>query len=176
MTQSGERIAIYIDGPNFYWTMKALNKRFNFQEFLMLLGRADIVKLTLKMFYDTNTYGKIEDNPFLNYLKEMGFEIINVLRKSYDQTHTQKNPKSRTDQMLTVHLMTDLLTDQFDNLFLFSGDSDFEFVVHECVQKGKHVTVISTQNDLSRQLKDAANKVILIENIKKTSKLLYAAS
>lgn len=168
------RIAIYVDGPNFYWTMKELGKRLDFKELLMLLGQAQIDGLILKFFYDTNTYGTIKDNPLLNYLEEMGFEIVNVVRKSYDVTHTNKSPKSRTDQMLTVHLMKDLLNNQFDRLILFSGDSDFEFVIHECIKARKHVTVISSGKNLSRQLKDAVNDVILFETIKPGSKLWYA--
>jgi uncharacterized LabA/DUF88 family protein len=59
-----------------------------------------------------------------------------------------------------------LLLADYSTLVLFSGDSDFAYLVQVLRSRGKHVVVISTKNHVSRELIAASHKYVDLRHIR----------
>jgi len=68
-----------------------------------------------------------------------------------------------------VEMTTDILLDRtdLDEIMLFSGDSDFHYLVNKIHSLGKRMVVFSSRKMLSWELKLAADKYIFLEDIRK---------
>jgi len=55
---------------------------------------------------------------------------------------------------------------KFDTLVLFSGDSDFDYLIRHLKAKNKRVIVISTKHHVSKELVESSNKYIDIKKLK----------
>jgi len=58
------------------------------------------------------------------------------------------------------------MLDKFDTLVLFSGDSDFNYLIKKLRLKGKQVVVISTKHHISRELIESSNKYIDLKKLR----------
>jgi uncharacterized LabA/DUF88 family protein len=65
-------------------------------------------------------------------------------------------------------MATDILLDRIlvDKIILFSGDSDFNYLVKKLKDLGKYIVVYSSRKMLSWELKLNANQYIFLEDIK----------
>lgn len=93
---------------------------------------------------------------YLGALKKAGFKIINVPRK--------KNGKDRSDMSIAVDICKHLfLLDNIDHYVIFSGDSDFSYLMKTIKLHDKKVSIISLDNRLARELKMYANEVVSVD-------------
>lgn len=69
-------------------------------------------------------------------------------------------------------MTADILLDKskFDEVILFSGDSDFEYLAKKLKDSGKKVVVYSSKKTVSWELKLVASKVLYFENLEKQIK------
>jgi len=58
--------------------------------------------------------------------------------------------KANFDVEITIDVLE--MIDKFDTLVLFSGDSDFDYLIRKLRAKGKRVIVISTKHHISKEL------------------------
>lgn len=67
-----------------------------------------------------------------------------------------------------VEMATDILLEKFklDEIIIFSGDSDFRYLVKKLKDNGLKVIVFSSKKTVSWELKIECSKVIYFENIK----------
>ncbi|MCX6742961.1 MAG: NYN domain-containing protein [Candidatus Parcubacteria bacterium] len=167
------RIAIVVDGPNFYYTTQQLGMNVNFRELLYMVSGENIELPICKIFYD-EVPGQKNINMFLKAMAEIGFELVPVpLHKFGNIVRSNgRNYKSSTDQMITVHLMEHLLNDEFDNLIFFTGDSDYRFLLQRIKQAKKKIHIFSASENISSSLLDIADQVVMLNKLKKDSKLL----
>lgn len=169
------KIAIFIDGPNIYGMTNnhnGIGRNIDFKAFLkhikgMTKGQGHIV--LQKVFFDVLPFHQ-KNNTFIYNLEKLGFESVPVPLKTYSANTSRQNNKtykSRTDQMITIHLMKHLYSDhedKFDRLILIAGDSDYQFVIEECQRNGIFVEVWATRKTLSSDLFKIANKINLFED------------
>ena len=50
--------------------------------------------------------------------------------------------------------------DQYDRVVLFSGDGDFERAIELLRSKNTHITVVSTEGMIARELRNATDRYI----------------
>lgn len=166
-----ERLALFIDGANFYATSKALGfdidyrrllKEFNSRGFLL---RASYYTALI----EDQEYNSIR--PLIDWLDYNGFRIVTKSTREYTDATGRRKIKTNMD----VHLAVDALemADRLDHIYLFSGDGDFAPLVMALQRKGVKVTVVSTvmtqpamiSDELRRaadvflDLNDIANKI-----------------
>jgi len=55
---------------------------------------------------------------------------------------------------------------QFDTLVLFSGDSDFEYLIKLLKSKNKRVIVISSRYHIARELIESCTKYVDLKNFR----------
>ena len=59
---------------------------------------------------------------------------------------------------------------KFDTLVLFSGDSDFDYLLKKLKVKGKTLVVISTKYHISKELIESSDKYIDLKKLKELIK------
>ncbi len=160
------RTGVFIDGSNLF---KAVNmkdivtgERLHFQICFVKLKKYLREKYS-PVFY--NYYTCEDNNPrndlykeralaqkkFHNKLDGLGY---NVLRK--DLKYIGDTTKGDTDVEITMDL--NKLSNDYDNIVLFSGDSDFLPAITYFHSKGKYIRIYSFKKTLSWELKDFAIK------------------
>ena len=138
-----EKVALFIDGANFYATSKALGFDIDYRRLLSeFQGRGAL----LRAFYYTTV---IEDQeyssirPLIDWLDYNGYTVVTKLTKEYvDATTGRRKVKGSMNVDLAVNAME--LAEHVDQIVLFSGDGDFRSLVEALQRRGVRVTVVST--------------------------------
>jgi uncharacterized LabA/DUF88 family protein len=135
------RIALFIDGANFYATAKALGFDIDYKRLLKeFKSRGTLVRA----FYYTAI---IEDQefsirPLIDWLDYNGFTVVTKPAKEFDDGEGRRKLKRN----MTVELVVDAfeMANHVDNIVLFSGDGDFCPLLKAVQRRGVHVTVVSS--------------------------------
>ena len=137
------KIALFIDGSNFYATSKALGFDIDYRR---LLSEFQSRGTLVRAFYYTTL---IEDQefssirPLIDWLDYNGYTVVTKLTKEFvDATTGRRKVKGSMDVELAVSAME--LADHVDQIVLFSGDGDFRSLVEALQRRGVRVTVVST--------------------------------
>lgn len=153
---------VYIDGANILGATDFLKFDIDFNAFADHIsdGKDNVT---------FNYYFAVSDNPndqknqggFIKYLENNGYNVVPSLKKQLPQG----NYKNKGDD---VQIATDIAIDaqENDRIILVSGDGDFTYSLEKVKAKGCHVTVISTPQCLSQQLKNIADNVIDLADLK----------
>lgn len=146
-----ERISIYIDGANFYHSIKTLNKKysdfyFNFKKYINKITKGkkliDVYYFNapLKQQFNAETYTKQQLQ--LNRLRKLGYKIILCKRKkNIDDNGNEKHTIKEDDIRLALQMQKDAYNNKYDVAFLFSGDGDFAPLQEYLKEKSKKVKV-----------------------------------
>lgn len=146
-----ERVSIYIDGANFYHSMRTLNKKysdfyFDFKKFIKNITKGkkliDVYYFNapLKQQFNAETYTKQQLQ--LNRLKKAGYKIILCKRKKIiDKDGIDSSRIKEDDIRLALQMQKDAYDNKYDVAYLFSGDGDFAPLPEYLKEKFKKVKV-----------------------------------
>jgi len=160
------RTGVFIDGSNLFWAVNMRDR--NTREKLHFQICFEKLKEYLKGRYSPvfyNYYACEDNNPkneiykkravgqkkFHDKLDGLGY---NVLRK--DLKYVGKTTKGDTDVEITMDM--NKLVNDYDNIILFSGDSDFLPAITYFHSIGKHIRIYSFEKTLAWELKEFAIK------------------
>lgn len=154
---------IYIDGANMFYAQQKMGWFIDYRKIVDYLKKDyRIVKMNFYIGVKANDQ---KAQKFNRRLENYGFKII---AKPLKKIHLSKNKyiyKANFDVEIAVDLIQD--SNNFQTAILFSGDSDFEYVIKRLKQKDKNVIICSSRSALARELMQVASKVILLGNIRK---------
>jgi len=142
MSLSTGRIALFIDGPNFHATAKALGLDLDYKRMLkMFEDRGTLVRA----FYYTamiegQEYSSIR--PLVDWLNYNGFTVVTKASKEFIDASGRRKFKGNMDVELAVNAME--LAKHIDEMVLFSGDACFRSLVEAVQRRGVRVTVLSS--------------------------------
>ncbi len=147
-----KRIAIFIDAANFEISLKQCSLRVDYKKLLAKFQSEG--KLTILSYYSPvfKTKGQ---NRFFSFIKNQGFKIvtknIKVIRKS--------NKKSQNKANFDVEITFDAAVNigKYETMILFSGDSDFVYLVSQLKKRGITTEIISPQWRTARELRKEAD-------------------
>ncbi|WP_369059484.1 NYN domain-containing protein [Caulobacter sp. 73W] len=152
-----DRLALFIDGANFYSASKALGFDIDYKKLLTEFSRRGVL---IRAYYYTaiaenDDYSPIR--PLVDWLDYNGFTMVTKSAKEYTDAQGRKRWRGSMDVELTVDMLG--MADHADHLVLFSGNGDFRAMIEAVQRKGKRVTVVSTMksqppmasDDLRRQ-------------------------
>ena len=107
-------------------------------------------------FY-TARFNSESHDKFLTILKRAGYRLVTKLLKEYSD-HTLKEPHRKAN--FDVEISVDAVDQRghFDTLILFSGDSDFDYLIRYLRGHGKRVIVFSRTGHVSAELIKAASQ------------------
>jgi len=166
-----KKIKIYIDGANMFYTQKKLGWILDWAKIKKLIEKE---KEVLEWRYYVGV--KKEDDKmqgYLKYLDAIGFyAFIKPLKKIKIKNGESAFAPYKTRYIFKanfdVEIATDILLDKskIDEIIIFSGDSDFEYLVKKLKNTGKNVSVFSSRKTISWELKLAASDIVYLEDIK----------
>jgi len=102
---------------------------------------------------------------YLKYLNAIGFNAFTKPLKKIRISggETKYIYKANFDVEITADILLDKL--KIDEVIIFSGDSDFQYLVGKLKNAGLKVIVYSSRKTISWELKLAASEVIYLEDI-----------
>ena len=167
-----ERVMIFIDGSNLYYSLKSLNiDKIDFEKLLCLLKKDNLLISTfyynapLNIKINPKTYW--EQQKFFNELRKIpDFNVVLCkLRK-----HKRKNGDFVFDvKGDDVHLAVDLVSGAYENLYdiaiIVSGDEDFVPAIKKVKKLGKKVINAYFKSTSSTTLKKTCNNYIYMNGL-----------
>jgi uncharacterized LabA/DUF88 family protein len=151
-SNSDDRFALFIDGPNLYAAARSLGFDIDYKqllEFFKPQGRL------VRAFYYTAI---LEDHelspirPLVDWLDYNGYTMITKPAKEYTNLSGHRKIKGNMDIELCVDMIE--MSEKINHAVLFSGDGDFRRVVEAVQRKGLKVTVVSTNHTNPPMLAD----------------------
>ena len=166
-----KRIAIYIDGSNFYFSIKKkFNCRIDIEKFCKKLAEGnDLIKINyyiapIEQFNNPEMYA--EQQRFFRKLKKIDkLKIIFGRLEKRKQDGNIYFVEKATDINLALDLVLDAQADEYDEAFLVSNDGDFSGAVKATAERFfKKVTYVAIGNNkmISYHLKKVASQTIKI--------------
>ncbi len=142
MTDSREKIALFIDGANLYATTKSLGFDIDYKK---LLNEFNAKGNLIRAYYYTalsedQEYSSIR--PLIDWLDYNGYSVVTKPTKEFFDATGRRKIKGNMDIELAVDMME--LADHLDHIILFSGDGDFRSLIEAVQRKGRKVSVVST--------------------------------
>lgn len=140
--QNTPKIALFIDGANFYATTKALGLEIDYKR---LLKEFQTLGYVMRAFYYT---ALIEDQeyssirPLIDWLDYNGYRVVTKPTKEFVDSMGRRKVKGNMDIELAIDALE--LAPHIDQMVLFSGDGDFRSLVEAMQRRGVRVTVVST--------------------------------
>jgi uncharacterized LabA/DUF88 family protein len=172
MTQTLPKIALFVDGANFYSTARALGFDVDYRKLLQDFGKSGYI---VRAYYYTamaedQEYSSIR--PLIDWLDYNGYTVVTKPTKEYvDGSTGRRKVKGKMDVELTVDALE--MAPHVDQIYLFSGDGDFRALVEALQRKGIRVTVVSSvstqppiaADDLRRQADEFLDLADLVQRI-----------
>jgi uncharacterized LabA/DUF88 family protein len=163
-SNDGRRIALFIDGPNFYNTAKGLGFEVDFKRLLAAFeGRGSMLRAYVD---EESEFTSIR--PLLDWLVYNGFTLRTKATKIVKDTEGQ-----RIANKMEIELAVDAIdiASHVDEVFIFSGDGNLLRLIAALQRLGVRVSVISSTltapsmvaNDLRRQ----ANEFIELNRLRR---------
>jgi len=162
---------VYIDGANMFYTQRKLGWNVDWKKVKNYLENA---KGIIEWRYYVGV--KADDDKmqkYLRYLNVVGFNIFTKPLKKIRISDDEIPPKNyKTDFIykanFDVEITADILLDKTSSneIVIFSGDSDFKYLVRKLKDISKKVTIFSSKKTLSWELKLEATEIIYLEDIK----------
>ena len=163
---------VYIDGSNVFHAQKKLGWFVDWQKVREQLERGYEV---LEWRYYIGV--KNDDSAmagFLRYLNAVGIKTVTKpLKKiALNSVNGETGERYMYKANFDVEITTDILleTGKTKEIVLFSGDSDFAYLIKRLKDLGKKVTIFSSRKTISWELKLMAAKVVYIESLKEKLK------
>jgi len=167
-----ERVCIFIDGSNFYYSLKNLRiDEIDFQKLIKLIVGDRIL---INVFYynapldiSVNKEKYWEMQRFFEHLKKIpNFKVILCKRKRYKKKDGTIGFEMKGDD---VYLAIDTLSGAYENLYdtaiIVSGDEDFVPLIKRLQKLGKKVENAYFKRSSSNALKNSSKYSICLNEI-----------
>ena len=164
-----KRVVIYIDGSNFYFSIKkAFNERIDLEKFCKkLVGDNDLIKINyyISPVGESDLKMYAEQQRFFEKLRK-----IDKLKIVFGRLEKRKRDgnvfyvEKASDVNLALDLALDAQKGIYDEAYLVSNDGDFSGAVTSAINFGKKVVYIAIGNkkSISHHLKKVASSTVYI--------------
>ncbi len=158
-----QRIGLFVDGSNFFETIKALKLDIDYKALKEYFGAQGRV---IKSIYYTAVRtrdGFASIRPTLDWLSTNGWTVVEKEAAQFGA-----KTKGNMDVEITVDVLQ--MSRKLDHIFLFTGDGDFCRLVDVIQQSGVKVTIVSSLRTkmtiLSTKLRKTADEFVDLEDIR----------
>ncbi|OGE92803.1 MAG: hypothetical protein A3C85_01560 [Candidatus Doudnabacteria bacterium RIFCSPHIGHO2_02_FULL_48_21] len=165
---------IYIDGSNVFYTQKKLGWSLDWFKVKELIeSQKDIIEWK---YYVGLKDGDEKMRGYLKYLNAIGFTAVTKPLKRIRVSDGENHPNSQGGFIykanFDVEMTADILLDKakIDEIIIFSGDSDFEYLANKLKDSGRKVIVYASKRTISWELKLASSEVVYLENLERQIK------
>jgi len=167
-----KKVIVYIDGSNFYFSMKRrFGRMIDIGKFCKkLTGDNVLVKINyyiapIEQFSNFDMYARQQS--FFDKLREV--EGLNIIFGRLEKRRRDGKVyfvEKATDVNLALDLVLDAQADEYDEAFLISNDGDFSGAVRACVERfGREIiyVAIGTNKTISYHLKRVASGMLRVD-------------
>lgn len=162
-----EKVSIFMDGLNFYGSMKALDIQPDFGLIRSLVKEAALLQrfnyYTVVTERDDQEKSGSTVKPLLDW---MDYNGITVVTRDYLLSNSSEERRRRPtiEVEMAVHMLREARTG-VDHFLLFTGDGNYVPVVNELRSLGKKVTVISHLEGVSDLLRRSADDFLDLKKV-----------
>ena len=142
------KTAVFIDAANIFYSQRTLGWQIDYEKLAVYLRKE--TDLCGMYYYTVVIEQKEEQRAFLKKLESFGYIVTTKEVKSIQLSDGSVTSKGSLDIELALDAY--ISHHKYDTCVLFSGDSDFAYLLDVLRREGKKVLVISTRGHVSREL------------------------
>lgn len=117
-------------------------------------------------FWYTGIKDAQDQRGFRDALISLGYTVrTKFLKEYYDDSSGRYSQKANLDIEIVIDMFNTV--EQYNHVILFSGDGDFERAVELLRSKNTHITVVSTEGMIARELRNVTDKYMDLNEIRK---------
>jgi len=151
------KTAVFIDAANILYSQKTLGWKIDYLKLKEYLKKESEV---ISLNYYTGKVGSLDKQlKFIQKLQYIGYKVISKELKLIKLTDNKFLQKGNLDIELALDAFR--TKNEYETLLLFSGDSDFSYLLDLLKLEGKRVIVFSTRKHISIDLLKRAKYVDL---------------
>ncbi len=159
-----DRLSIFVDGNNMFYAQQKNGWFFDPRKVLENFTNDPTVSL-VNAFWYTGLKDAQDQRGFRDALISLGYTVrTKILKEYYDDVSGRYSQKANLDIEIVVDMFNTV--DQYDRVVLFSGDGDFERAIELLRSKNTHITVVSTEGMIARELRNATDRYIDLNDIR----------
>jgi uncharacterized LabA/DUF88 family protein len=165
MHQILNRISIFVDGNNMFYAQQKNGWFFDPKKILEYFTREPDARL-VNAFWYTGIKDAQDQRGFRDALISLGYTVrTKFLKEYYDDSSGRYSQKANLDIEIVIDMFNTV--EQYNHVILFSGDGDFERAVELLRSKNTHITVVSTEGMIARELRNVTDKYMDLNEIRK---------
>ena len=158
------RLSIFVDGNNMFYAQQKNGWFFDPRRVLEHFTHDTEVTL-MNAFWYTGLKDPQDQRGFRDALISLGYTVrTKILKEYYDDSSGRVSQKANLDIEIVVDMFNTV--DQYDRVILFSGDGDFERAIELLRSKNTHITVVSTEGMIARELRNVTDRYIDLNDIR----------
>lgn len=158
------KVYVFIDAANLENSVKSLGWWVDYRKlFEYLKHEMDLVRIR---HYCPRFNNKSQDK-FFTVLKQIGFHLVTKPLKVITGADKSKGDLRKANFDVEIALDAQNLMSKYDTLILFSGDSDFDYLVQLLRKNGKRVIAVSSRYHISKELIESCNKYIDLKKLRR---------
>ncbi len=153
-----EKTAIFIDGSNLHATARVLGFDIDYQKLLKYFQKETNV---IRAYYYTalfegHDYSPLK--PLVDWLDYNGYHMTTKTAKEYTDTQGKLRVRGSINVELAVDAME--IADKIEHAILFTGDSDFSYLIEALQRKAVRVSVVSTLKSQPPMVTDKMRRLV----------------
>lgn len=161
---SMNRLSIFVDGNNMFYAQQKNGWFFDPRRVLDYFKKEQNTVL-VNAFWYTGLKDPQDQRGFRDALISLGYTVrTKILKEYYDDSSGRYSQKANLDIEIVVDMFNTV--DQYDRVILFSGDGDFERAIELLRSKNTHITVVSTEGMIARELRNATDRYIDLNDMR----------
>ncbi|MBN1307208.1 MAG: NYN domain-containing protein [Chitinispirillaceae bacterium] len=150
-----KRISIFVDGANVFYAQRDNHFLIDWEK--MLAHFSQIGELYETFYYiGEHIPPEARTEKYLKLLRHIGFIVRTKRIKTIIQDDGTKKQKANLDIEIAMDLFNTI--ENYNVAVLFSGDGDFERAIELVRARGKEIYVVSTDNYIASELRNAAGR------------------
>ncbi|MGQ9836962.1 MAG: LabA-like NYN domain-containing protein [Cyanobacteriota bacterium] len=159
------RVSIFIDGNNMFYAQQKNGWFFDPRRVLEYFAKSQPNVELVNAFWYTGIKDPHDQRAFRDALISLGFTVRTKLLKEYrDDDSGRYSQKAKLDIEIVIDMFNTV--EQYNKIVLFSGDGDFERAVELLRSKNTLITVVSTEGMIARELRNATDHYIDLNEIR----------
>lgn len=158
------KVYVFIDAANLENSVKSLGWWVDYKKLY------DYFKKETNLIGIRHYCPRLDDkrqDKFFTVLKHIGIKLITKPLKIITLADKLKGNIRKANFDVEIALDARELMPDYDTLVLFSGDSDFDYLLRFLRQNGKRVIVISSKHHIAKELMASCNKYIDLKKLRK---------
>jgi uncharacterized LabA/DUF88 family protein len=164
MYHRSQYVSIFVDGNNMFYAQQKNGWFFDPRKILEYFTRDPDVRL-VNAFWYTGLKDSQDQRGFRDALISLGYTVrTKLLKEYYDDTSGRYSQKANLDIEIVIDMFNTV--EQYNRVVLFSGDGDFERAIELLRSKNTHITVVSTEGMIARELRNVTDQYIDLNHLR----------